>query len=181
MDDVTKLPPTPTLAYEDHELAKIFPLMEGDQFDALVADILRRGLLNPITLFEGRILDGRNRYRAAKEAGYPLTAKDFRDLPPSEDPKQFVISTNAQRRQLSQDQKRKFIAWLIRDNPTAGDVVVASMAGVDKKTVKSVREELKESVEKALGLFDDLDSIQQAEFVSARREALGKFFPPRFA
>ena len=70
------------------------------------------GLLNPITLYQGKILDGRNRYRAAKEAGCKLTAKDFRDLPPGEDPKAFVISTNAQRRQLNQEGKRKFIGWL---------------------------------------------------------------------
>ena len=43
-----------------HDLANIFPPMEDDQFDALVADILRRGLLNPITLYHGKILDGRN-------------------------------------------------------------------------------------------------------------------------
>jgi hypothetical protein len=40
----------------------MFPLIEGDEYVALVLDIGRQRILNPITLFEGRILDGRNRY-----------------------------------------------------------------------------------------------------------------------
>lgn len=173
-DDMAKPMPQAavTFEYEVHPLANIFPMMEDDQFDALVADILRHGIQTPITLYQGKILDGRNRYRAAREAGYKLTAKDFRDLPSDQDPKQFVVSANAQRRQLNQEQKRKFLAWLIRDNPTASDVIIASLAGCDKKTVKSVRDELKQKVEKALATWDDLDQTQQAEFVRARAERL---------
>jgi hypothetical protein len=44
-----------------HPLAAIVPLLEGEAFDALVADIGANGLFEPITLHEGAILDGRNR------------------------------------------------------------------------------------------------------------------------
>jgi hypothetical protein len=64
-------PPVETTApaMADHEIANAFPLMEGIEFDELVADIKAHGLRNPITLFEDQILEGRNRDRACRIAG----------------------------------------------------------------------------------------------------------------
>jgi len=55
-------------ALEFHPIADMFPPMEGEEFDAFVADIKANGLLEDIVLFEGMILDGRNRYRACLAA-----------------------------------------------------------------------------------------------------------------
>ena len=52
-----------------HLLANLLPLMEGDEFEELVEDIREHGLYQPIVLYEGAILDGRNRYRSCREAG----------------------------------------------------------------------------------------------------------------
>ncbi|HZJ11316.1 MAG TPA: ParB N-terminal domain-containing protein, partial [Methyloceanibacter sp.] len=47
----------------------VVPLMEGDAFTELVTDIKVNGLREPVMVFENKVLDGRNRYRACEEIG----------------------------------------------------------------------------------------------------------------
>jgi hypothetical protein len=74
-----------------HPLANRFPLIEDDEFDRLVEDIRVNGQRDAIVLFEGRILDGRNRYRACLEAGVTPKTRDF-DPAMEGPPEAFVIS-----------------------------------------------------------------------------------------
>ncbi|MCW7076400.1 MAG: MT-A70 family methyltransferase [Candidatus Syntrophoarchaeum sp.] len=93
---------------EFHEIANMFPLMEGAEFDALVADIKKNGLLEPIWLYEDKILDGRNRYRACQLAGVePQFVKYTKG-----DPLAFVISANLHRRHLNAYQRSKIVLKL---------------------------------------------------------------------
>ena len=50
--------------YEFHPPAALFPMLEEEDLKALAEDIKAKGLTEPITLYEGKVLDGRNRYRA---------------------------------------------------------------------------------------------------------------------
>mgnify|MGYP003340424101 CR=1 FL=1 len=84
-----------------HEIANIFPLIQGDEFKELCEDIRRNGVREPIVLYEGKILDGRNRYRACKEIGLTAPAINFE----GEDPLGYVISLNVHRRHLRSDQR----------------------------------------------------------------------------
>jgi 16S rRNA G966 N2-methylase RsmD len=89
---------------EFHEVCGLFPLMEGQEFSALVDDINRHGLREPIKLFEGKIVDGRNRYRACLVAGINPRFSDFSGNG-NGDLVSFVVSENLVRRHLSESQR----------------------------------------------------------------------------
>jgi N6-adenosine-specific RNA methylase IME4 len=84
-----------------HPLANVFPLLDGAEFDELVTDIKRNGLIEDIVLYDGMILDGRNRYRACIAAGEQPLFVPYR----GDDPAAYVISMNVARRHLSESQR----------------------------------------------------------------------------
>jgi ParB-like chromosome segregation protein Spo0J len=86
-----------------HPLADIFPLMEGKEFDELVADIRTNGLNEPIALFQGMVLDGRNRSRACTVAGVKPRYHQFSGN--EADARAYVISLNIRRRHLDAKQQ----------------------------------------------------------------------------
>ncbi len=65
------------MALKGHEIAEVFPMLKEDRLRTLAASIATNGLRRPIVLFEGAILDGRNRYKAAKLAKYETKPKEF--------------------------------------------------------------------------------------------------------
>jgi hypothetical protein len=128
-------------AKQFHPLADEFPWMEGEEFKALVEDIRTNGLLESIVMFEQKILDGRNRWRAARLAGYTFKETDFVELPKGVDPTLYVISKNIRRRHISPEERRKIIVKLLKLNPEASDRQIGIVTGVDHKTVGAVRAE----------------------------------------
>src|SRR5215831_7774662 len=133
-------------AVKFHPLADIFPLMEGAEFEALVADIKANGCREPIYLHEGMILDGRNRYRACLVAGVKLPcllrlASDPADF----DPVAFVISHNIHRRHLTAEQRRELIAKLITAQPEKSDRQIAKIAKVSPTTVGTKRAKMEKA------------------------------------
>lgn len=86
-----------------HPAANIVPLLEGLAFEALKADIRENGLHMPIAVWEGQILDGRNRMRACEELGIRPNVLEIKSLP-GDSPTLYVLSANLHRRHLSPSQ-----------------------------------------------------------------------------
>ena len=82
-----------------HPLAAIFPPMAEGQFEALKKDIAEHGQIDPICILDGKILDGRNRWRACEELGIKPKTQDFNG---NGDPLRFIIAKNLHRRHLSE-------------------------------------------------------------------------------
>ncbi|UZW61825.1 ParB/RepB/Spo0J family partition protein [Lysobacter enzymogenes] len=93
---------------EYHELCLMLPDMNGEAFSALVEDIRQHGQRREIVLYEGRILDGRHRYRACIECGVKPRTVEF----DGKDPVAFVVSENVARRHLSESQRGMVAAKL---------------------------------------------------------------------
>ncbi|AJE23807.1 plasmid replication/partition related protein [Azotobacter chroococcum] len=95
-------------ALEFHPFSNLFPLLQGEDFTNLAKDIELHGQREPIILFEGRILDGRNRYRACLELGREPDTRPFEGA----DALEFVLSLNLRRRQLTIAQRAVIAAEL---------------------------------------------------------------------
>ncbi|HVC94219.1 MAG TPA: ParB N-terminal domain-containing protein [Pirellulales bacterium] len=84
-----------------HPLANVFPLMSDGEIKELAADIEAHGQREPIYVFEGQILDGRNRFKACKMAKRQPSFEPWE----GNDPVAFVVSMNLRRRHLNESQR----------------------------------------------------------------------------
>ena len=80
---------------KNHPAADAWPMMDDDRYEELRADIEMNGQREPITLCDGMILDGRNRYRACVELDIEPLTREF-----DGDPWSFAWSLNGARRDL---------------------------------------------------------------------------------
>jgi hypothetical protein len=95
---------------ELHPLADLFPMMTDEELDELGEDMLKHGQREPIWLYEGKILDGRNRYRACLMKGIEPGITETRVA----DPLAFVISLNLKRRHLDASQRAMVVAEIAK-------------------------------------------------------------------
>lgn len=129
-----------------HPYSEIFPLIEGAEFDALVADIRTHGLREKIWLHEGKILDGRNRFLACQKAKVRPLYRKF----DGKDAISFVVSLNVQRRHLNASQLSMASGRIatLRSGQRADQVqgtpigVAAAMTGASERGTQRARQVL---------------------------------------
>jgi N6-adenosine-specific RNA methylase IME4/ParB-like chromosome segregation protein Spo0J len=85
-----------------HPIANIFPLLDGQEATSLASSIREHGQREDILLFEGKILDGRNRYAACQKIGVEPRTKHFNGS--FVDALHLVWDLNFERRHLTASQ-----------------------------------------------------------------------------
>lgn len=136
-----------------HPYSEIFPLLDSAAVTELAEDIKANGLKEKIWLYEGKILDGRNRFLACKKAGIKPDTRKFT----GKDPLAFVVSLNVKRRHLTPSQLAMVAAEVarLRDGERksaaprgAAETVTQSEAaddfGIGRRTVQRARKVIEE-------------------------------------
>lgn len=190
--NVDRVERTPPSGVRWHPYADIFPWIDGPAFKELVEDVRQNGVLEPIVFLDGAILDGRNRYMAAREAGVEYPRVEYT----GDDPLGFVISRNLKRRHLSESQRAMVAAKLAKmpahrpaDDNSANlrTSDAAAMLNVSERSVETARKveregapELIEAVEtgeasvSAAALVVTLPKEEQAEIASMGGRAVAE-------
>ena len=142
---------------EFHPIANIFPMMGDEELGELADDIVENLLHQPIVIYEGKILDGRNRYRAWCDScgADELPREYFEDIKiyPSgepavtdyegDDPLSYVLSLNLHRRHLTASQRAALAAE------------IANMAhGGDRKSDQSTKTDFDVTTEQAAEMLN---------------------------
>ena len=130
-------------SYEIHPAAELFPMMTTDEYQGLKTDIIENGQLQPIIIWQGKVLDGRNRLLACRELGLQPYVETIRD---NEDPCKYVISHNLHRWHLTTSQRADVAAKLAtlkngqrKDSATSNEVAQQDAAKLLNVSVASVQ------------------------------------------
>jgi ParB-like chromosome segregation protein Spo0J len=86
---------------EVHPIAMIFPRLDDAAVDQMALDIRNNGQQQPISLYEGKVLEGVNRTEACKRLKCKVKARQYL----GNDPIGFVLSANLHRRHLDASQR----------------------------------------------------------------------------
>ena len=159
---------------EYHEVAQIFPLMQGEEFESLKKDIKDNGLREPIWLDQnGWIIDGRNRHRACIETD---TQPVFRTYT-GKDLINFVVSMNLHRRHLSEAQRSVVGAKIANMQQGARTDLAqicamsqdqaAELLSISRRSLQSAKKVLDQGVSELINMVESNDlAVSTAETIS---------------
>jgi hypothetical protein len=102
------------LELDTHPLADAFPLLEGEAWERFLEDVKTNGLLTKkVHTYQGKIIDGRNRGRAAELLGIKVTFVPYQ----GDNPVAFVMSCNLHRRMYNESQRVMVVTKLADMKP----------------------------------------------------------------
>lgn len=129
--------------------------MSSDEFQNLKDSIDVNGVLNPITIYEGMVIDGWHRFKAAHELGVVCPETELEDWI---DPKDFVLAQNKNRRHITVAQlavaTAQVYAWYPsnrpnKDAPSAPlsktNAELANISGASERTIQQAKAVLRDA------------------------------------
>lgn len=174
------------LPVEVHEAAELFPMLEGEEYERLKADIKEHGVQADMIFYDGKLIDGRNRYRACMELGInPDHYSGELDVDLIDDPVALVLSLNLHRRHLSTSQRAMIAGKIakLRDgrppkeetaqNCAVSKTEAASQLKVGKGTVDSAKRVIRD------GHPDVVKAVERDEIKVSQAEKLVKVVPDK--
>ena len=144
---------------KQHPLSAAFPAMSAEDFQDLLDSISTNGVLNPITIYQGMVLDGWHRYTASVQINMACPQAQLEDWI---DPKDFVLAQNKTRRHITAAQLAMATAavyswfanganqhtetnktgWEVPAHPQKSTKELANIAGVSDRSIKQAKEVL---------------------------------------
>ena len=136
---------------KQHPLSAAFPQMGTSDWEEHKASVLELGVLNPVTIYQGMVIDGWHRYRAAKEVGVNCPSQLLQQ---GVDPQKFVIAQNKARRNLTAAQLAAATVMVYEWHgvganqhsregtecpPSKSTSDLAEIAGVSERTIKQAK------------------------------------------
>lgn len=122
------------MTFKQHYLSAAYPAMQPSEYEALKDSIFDIGVQVPITLFDGQIIDGWNRYKAANELGIACPMVHMGDV----DPRDFAKSQGA-RRNITASQNALAITAIYAWHPVGKPAVPNSAVTAElAKTTKEL-------------------------------------------
>ena len=149
--------------YLYHELCMLFPPCSDEEFEALRDDIEKNDVREKVMMYEGKVLDGRNRTMVCIGLGKEPPTEEYT----GDDPLGFVLSKNLHRRHLNESQ-RAMIADKLANLPqgapkknksanlriSVSQEEAAKMLSVSRRSVQNASKLLKEA---------DAETIKEVE------------------
>lgn len=151
---------------EYHDIANMYPMAILDEFELLKQSIKDRGQEVPIVIYEDKILDGRNRYKACKELSITPIVKIFEGS--YNDALDYSIEVNSGRRNLDKSQKAMVAAYSVEKSRLDGTNKIKlkdaeRIYGVSMRYIKDALYILDKNEKIAQQVFDGLESIPKAK------------------
>jgi ParB-like chromosome segregation protein Spo0J len=145
------------MTYEQHPLSAAFPPMTPEEFQSLKDSVNENGVLNPITIYEGMVLDGWHRYKAAKELNMDCPEAELEDWI---DPKDFVLAQNKNRRHITAAQLAMATTAVYEWYPNGVTSSSALNAGLQKtsKELAEISGTSKRTIEQAKSVMKNASS-----------------------